>query len=43
MKKIFALSVALLLCAALAVGCAVGSNGGLAPSESPVQIPNPVT
>lgn len=43
MKKIFALSAALLLCAALAAGCAVGSNGGLAPSESPVQIPNPVT
>ena len=43
MKKIFALSVALLLCAALAAGCAAGSNGGLAPSESPVQIPNPVT
>ena len=46
MKRIFMLAMALLLCAALAVGCADGNmmeDGGVAlPTEGGTQVINPV-
>lgn len=42
MKQKFILAMALLLCAALVVGCAAGGDGTPGSSPLPVQIPNPI-